>query len=404
MKILYITGNFRALTHTFMTREVQKVRDAGDEVQLLALRDGTAEPQTEHPECDLNGCRHIYPVSPVRAFFSALGCLVTRPGRFLGAMRAALSDGADSARKKAKLMYELAVATTLVRWVEEIGIEHIHAHLASSPTTYAMYLALLTGRSFSFTGHAADVYRGRIALKPKLRLAAGVVCISEYNRRHYLSLVPGLKEAPIIHCGIRLEDFPRRAKTAPDADPTVFAVGRCVPKKGFADLLQTVRLLADRNLAVQVRIAGDGPLLPQLQDQAADLGIAGRVEFLGSVPQATIRAELERADLFALPSVPVDDGDIDGIPVSLMEAMAVGCPVISTRVSGIPELVVDGESGLLVPPRDPQALAAAIERLATDPELYRELGDGGRGMIEREFDLTAIGQRLSQWFAQISRG
>lgn len=400
MKILYVTGNFKALTHTFITREVQEVRDAGNEVQLLALRDGTDEPQSENPECDLSGCRYIYPIGAVAIVTGTIGCMLTRPGRFLRAIRTAWSDPFDKPRRRAKLFYELMVSTTLMKWVEREGIEHIHAHLASSPTSYAMFLHLLTGVPFSFTGHAADVYRGRIALKPKLQNAAGVVCISDYNRRHYLELVPGLARTPIIHCGINLADFPRREKDSVSDAPTVFAVGRCVPKKGFGDLLQALALLATEGAGWSARIAGDGPLLPELKRQANELGLGDRVEFLGSVPQSTIRRELQTADLFALPSVPVADGDIDGIPVSLMEAMAVGCPVVSTEVSGIPELVVDGESGLLTAPHAPRELADAMGRIVEDPQLYRKLSNGGRAMIEAEFDLARIGSQLTELFRE----
>jgi len=141
--------------------------------------------------------------------------------------------------------------------------------------------------------------------------------------------------------------------------------------------------------------------LDDLKGYAEELGITERLDFLGSVPQKRIMELIEASDVFVLPSVPVSDGDIDGIPVSLMEAMAMGCPVVSTYVSGIPELITDEKSGLLVQPNDPKALAMAIERLAKDQELYTLVADGGRREVEDNFNLALVGEQLTGFFTKI---
>jgi len=400
VKILYITTNFETLTHTFITREVQKVRQAGNEVDLLALRQIAPESKSPHPECDVSGCRYVYPVGFGTVLISTVRCLLTRPRRLLRTLRIATSDATDSMPTKMKLIYQLMAATTLLRWVENRHYDHIHAHFASAPTTFAMCLHFLTGIPYSFTGHAADVFRYASALKPKIVNSAGVVCISEYNRRYYKKLVPELSQTAIVRCGINLENFTRRRQKNPAVPLVILAVGRCVPKKGFADLLAALAKLDELGIAWKGRIAGDGPLLTELKKSAAELGIADRLVFLGSVSQEKIRQLLEVAGVFVLPSVPASDGDIDGIPVSLMEAMAVGCPVISTYVSGIPELITNGESGLLVQPNDPDGLALAIQRLSQDPDLYQTVSAGGRREVEDHFDLAKVGEQLTVFFSR----
>jgi len=403
VKILYITTNFEALTHTFITREVEKVRQAGNDVELLALRQIASEKKTRHPECDVSGCKYVYPVGLGAVLGSTIRCLFKSPGRFFTALKKATSDPNDSIRIKMKLGYQLMVATTLSTWVEERSFDHIHAHFASPPTTFAMYLHFLTGVPFSFTGHAADIFRDTSAMTPKIANATGVVCISEYNRNYFKTLVPDLDQTEIVHCSINLENFSRREKNQAQSPLAILAVGRCVPKKGFADLLSAFETLDQNGLDWRGTIAGDGPLLDELKAYAEELGITERLEFLGSVPQKRIMELIETSDVFVLPSVPVSDGDIDGIPVSLMEAMAMGCPVVSTYVSGIPELITDEKSGLLVQPNDPKALAVAIERLAKDPELYTHVAEGGRREVEENFNLALVGEQLTGFFTKIGK-
>lgn len=403
VKILYITTNFEAMTHTFITREVEKVRQAGNDVELLAMRQIASKFKTKHPECDVSGCRFVYPVNFGSVLLSTIGCLFKRPGKFFLALGKATSDPNDSIQVKMKLFFQLLVATTQLGWIEKRSFDHIHAHFASPPTTLAMYLHFLTGIPYSFTGHAADIFRDTSAITPKVANAAGVVCISEYNRKYFKKLVPDLKHAKIVHCGIVLENFPRRAKDQVETPLAILAVGRCVPKKGFSDLLLALKELDELGIPWTGTFAGSGPRLPELQAFAGELGISERVVFLGGVPQKKIMELIDISDVFVLPSVQVPDGDIDGIPVSLMEAMARACPVVSTYVSGIPELITNEKTGLLVQPGDPKELAAAIARLGTDSALYSEIADGGRKEVEDNFNMAQVGEQLTGFFKKIGK-
>ncbi len=396
MKILYLTTSFESLTLTFVAREINALRALGTEISLLGLRRGANFTAAE-PECDISGCLHLYPVSGPKMLVATLGCAISRPRRFFRAVRAALVSTLDGPRVKLKLLYQLAAAMTKVAAVEAAGITHIHAHLASPPGNVAMFLGLLTGIPYSFTGHAADLYRAPEALDVKLELAAGAVAISEYNLAHYRRLHPGLRRAEVIHCGVDPDRFAFRRREACGDPLRILAVGRAAEKKGFVHLLEALALLDREGMAWTGHLVGDGPLLADLRRRAAELGL-DRLELTGALQQPRIRELLDRADVFVLPCVQAADGDIDGIPVALMEAMACGCPVISTRVSGIPELVVDGETGLLADPADPAGLADALSRIANEPELVAALSVAGREHVASAFNQRTEAHRLLDFF------
>ncbi len=399
MKILYLTTSFASLTHTFITREVDQLRRLGHRVDLLARRRPTAD-DTAAPECDLTGCRYIYPVSTLKVLYGCLRLSVQRPGRMLACIRAAFASRYDSLPNRFKLLWQLAVTTTLVEDVARLDVDLIHAHLATPPGSYAMFLSLLTGIPFSFTAHAADLYRLPVANDTKLRLAAGAVAISAYNLRHYRELYPVLARATIIHCGVDIDRFAFRQRTAAGQPLQILAVGRATQKKGFVFLLRALDILQQRGIAWQADLAGDGPLLAAHRKLAAELDLR-QLTITGPLQQPEIKRLLAAADVFVLPCVVAADGDVDGIPVALIEAMACGCPVISTRVSGIGELLDEGRAGILLDPGDPQQLATALERLIAEPDLVADLSQRGRERIERDFDLARETAKLARFFAEI---
>lgn len=400
MNILYITTSFASLTHTFITREVGQLRRLGHRIELLARRRPTVD-DTATPECDLTGCRYIFPVSIGAVLRHCLRLSLRRPRRMAAAARAAFASRYDSVPNKFKLLWQLAVTTTLVDEVEHLGVDLIHAHLATPPGSYAMFLSLLTGIPFSFTAHAADLYRAPIANDTKLRLAAGAVAISEYNLQHYRALYPPLARATVIHCGVDTDNFVFRQRTAVGEPLRILAVGRATEKKGFVHLLHALDILQRRGIAWRAHLAGDGPLLAAHRQLAVQLGL-DQLTITGPVEQAQVKQLLAAADVFVLPCVVAADGDVDGIPVALIEAMACGCPVLSTRVSGIGELLDDGQAGILLDAADPEQLAAALERLIADSDLVAGLSRRGRQRVERDFDLKRETAKLARFFAEIS--
>jgi glycosyltransferase involved in cell wall biosynthesis len=252
-----------------------------------------------------------------------------------------------------------------------------------------MYGAWLLDVPFSFTGHAADLFRERVALCDKIQRADFIVCISRFHRDFYLANGAREEQLHIVYCGIDLSEFESRPLREDAARPRVVSVGRLVEKKGFADLLEACALLSDRGVDLECIIAGRGPLEEDLRRRAEERGVADRVTVTGEeIRQEELPDFLATADVFAQPCVQARDGDVDGIPRTLMEAMAIGRPCVSTEVAGIPDLIQDGHSGLMVEPGNSAALADAIARLFTDRALCKQLVAGGHEQLRAEFDLS----------------
>ena len=293
----------------------------------------------------------------------------------------------------------------LAREVRQRGIHHLHAPFASHAATVARLAARFAGISYSFTARAKDIFHESVQpddLRRKLRDAAGVVTVSDYHldylRRTYGSLAERVQR---IYNGLDLQEF--RYESPRDRPARIVAIGRLVEKKGFADLIDACALLARGGRSFSCRIIGHGVLQNELRSQIERLGLQKYIELIGPRPQSDIIKEVQNAAVLAAPCIVGKDGDRDGLPNVIQEALALGTPVVSTDVTGIPEVVRDGETGLQVPQRDPAALAAALERLLTDRDLRVELASRARRFMETEFDIrrnTARRRAIFQAAAQ----
>jgi colanic acid/amylovoran biosynthesis glycosyltransferase len=287
-------------------------------------------------------------------------------------------------------------AVRLAELVRERGIGHLHAHFASVATTVARLASLLSGVPYSFTAHAKDIYHESVEpedLRRKLADAHHVVTVSDYNLAHLRETYgPDADRVHRVYNGLDLTDA--TWSDPADRPPLVVAVGRLVEKKGFDVLLDALALLHQRHPEVRAVIAGDGALAGDLQAQRDRLGLQSVVDLPGPLPQTQVRDLLARAAVFAAPCVVGPDGNRDGLPTVLLEAMAAGAPAVSTDVTGIPEVVRDDETGLLVPQHDPVRLAEAIERLVTDRPLGSRLSRAARALVESSFDVHVQAQSL----------
>ena len=276
---------------------------------------------------------------------------------------------------------------------------HLHAHFATYPALAAWVCHRLIGISYSFTAHAHDLYVDQTMLADKVAAARFVATISEYNRDLLVALGT---HTPIttIHCGIDTAAYPYREPDLPASGPVR---GLCVASlqeyKGHAVLL---RALVDVP-RLRVELIGEGVLRSELERQAGDLGVADRVRFLGARDEYEVREALARAHLFVLASVVAADGQMEGLPVALMEALASGVPVVSTRLSGIPELVIDGHTGRLAEPGDPASLADALNRTIGDHDFRLRSAEAGRALVEREFELGIEVDKLRRLFEAQTR-
>jgi glycosyltransferase involved in cell wall biosynthesis len=283
--------------------------------------------------------------------------------------------------------------------VESRGVDHVHAHYATYPTLSAWICHRLTGTPYSFTAQAHDIYMDQSMLSRKLADAAFVVAISDFNR-NLLSRYGDTAHVHVIRSGIDTSALRFRPRAVPAEGPVrALCIASFQEYKGHRVLFEA--LAGSRELErVQLDLVGGGPLRGELERRARELGITDRVRFHGTMTEDAVRDMLDQADLLVLPSVVAKSGQMEGVPIALMEAFAAGVPVVTTRLSGIPELVTDGETGLLAEPQDAAALRDALERVVSgrfEPDLA-----AGRELVEREFEVADTAGRIWALIEQTS--
>ena len=273
------------------------------------------------------------------------------------------------------------------------GANYLHAHFASYHTEWTMCLSRLAGIPWGGSWHAVDIWKDANILADKVRDATVVLTCTRHNLDHLHGLVPGARDkVRLAYHGI---DFARLgdAPPLPEGEPEILAIGRLVEKKGFHVLLEACARLHARGLRFGLRVVGEGPWETRLRAQAERLGIAERVAWTGALSNAQTLDAVRACTMLAAPSIPAHDGNIDGIPNVILEAMALGRPVVGTDFSGIPEVVRDGVTGRLVPPGDAGALAEALGAVVSDRAAAQRMGDAGAAFVRGHFDAAHNARR-----------
>lgn len=405
--VAYVSQQFPCLTMTFIYREVLALRRQGLTIRPISTWRPPAGVMSEEALGLIGETFYIFPLPWLRLLGDHLRYLLTRPKRYLGTLGQLVLFNREPLRHRLRLLVHFVYAVQAAAEIERCQAQHIHADFALNAATVAMVASRLTGRPFSFTAHAADIFVDPILLREKIAAASFVVTISEYNRRYLVSLVGDNGVADkihIVHYGLDIGQFTPDPNQKPNAIPVLLTVGRLVEKKGLRYLIKACHILAERGRDFKCYIVGQGPEEPMLRELIAQWGLAGQVHLLGAMPQERVREWLQRADIFVLPCVVANDGDQDGIPVVLLEAMAMKIPVVSTSLSGIPELVENGINGLLVPPADGVALAEAIDELLMNPGQRARMGVLGRDKVLEEFNIQGSAQRLLALFTESAGG
>ena len=390
MKLAYVTARMPfAFAEQFFEPEIDSLADTFD-VTVIPTRATDAT--------------NRYPALRARAHYLGLldGHVARLAAReFARAPRAALRAFASIAfapsalRARAVNLVLFPKALALASELRRLEIEHVHVNWMTSSATIVYVASRLTGIPFSITAHQHDIFYDNLTV-PKVRAATFVRVISERNRDHLRALVPPELRAKCVavHLGVAL---PRAAADAPPrAIPRILCAARMCVWKGHRYLLAALALLRDRGVAFACDLAGDGEIAADVAALVARYDLGDRVTILGNVPHADLVARLESGayDLAVLASTE-RDGEHEGIPVALMEAMAAGLPVVATRTGSIPELVTDASDGTLVPQADPSALAAALEDLLRDPALRARYGTRGRERVLRDFSTDATTEELA---------
>jgi glycosyltransferase involved in cell wall biosynthesis len=413
MRIAYLTTRYPSLSHTFISREVEELRGRGLKIQTFAIwRTGDGELLSP---ADHQAHASTYALLPprlwdyARAHFRAL---FTSPAQYLRNLHQGLRFGTPGLRGRSLPLLWAIEAIVLWDRCKRQGIDHIHVHFGGAPPVVAS-LAARYGRcarnaggpqQWSITVHgSAEFFDPRLAVK--VEDAAFVVCISNFARSQVMALVneEHWDKLLLVHCGLdvaalksQLDGTAQRSlegEVGRNHRPLkLLTIGRLVSVKGQAVLLQAASELLNRGLDIRLTIVGDGPEKRKLVEGARLLGLSDRVEWTGAVVQDEVLGYFARADIFCLPSF------LEGVPTVLMEAMLTETPVIATRITGVPELVEDGVSGLLVAPGRADAFADAIEALATDEAVRLRMGRAGRQKVEMEFDVRRSGSQLAEAF------
>ena len=391
----YLFERFPAFSQTFCYREVAELDRQGVRPPIFSIRNPHDEPVQDWDERIIGRVHYL-------------------PGE------EELADEVQRAIKKGKLSRDGVAAieewgkrTDFLRLYQAVhvglrlrdaGVRHVHAHFAGLAARTAFWIARFFDIGFSFTAHANDIFAPRqfeISLERLVDVARAVVTVTDYAANFLKERFPNRAErVHRIYNGIDPTQFQRSDFSA--APALIIAIGRLIEKKGFADLIRACRALKEQGTAFRCEIIGEGPLAEALKLEIEQLGLGRDVRLPGAKPQHEIRQRLADATLLVLPSVQDQGGGMDNLPTVIMEAMAAGLPVVSTALGGIPEMVVDNETGLLVSPGEPDALARALQRVLVDLPLARRLGEGGRKRAEELFSIEKNARQLVQLIEQIS--
>lgn len=398
-RLAYLTSQYPASSHTFIRREIEAVRKLGRDIQTYSIRPpSAAETIDETDRAEADGTFYILKQSAGSFLDAHFGTLFTRPGAYFSTLGLAVSHRAPGARGLLLGIAHFAESVLLARELKRRGTTHLHNHFANSAATVGLLATRLLGIGWSFTMHGISEtdYPAGLLLGRKIEHAKFVACVSWFGRAQGMRLVNSSHwdKMSVVHCGLPFDRLPTREKKAVEPH-IIVCVGRLSPEKGQAGLLRAFAGLVAKRTNLQLRLVGDGPDREGLEALSKDLGIAAAITFVGRLPEVNTLSEIASSDLLVLPSF------MEGLPIVLMEAMALGVPVVASRVAGIPELVEDGQTGLLFAPSNWDELEHQIERLLTDKPLYAAVSERGKVKVADEFDARKSAAMMADQFNRV---
>ncbi|NJK69533.1 MAG: colanic acid biosynthesis glycosyltransferase WcaL [Microcoleus sp. CSU_2_2] len=385
----YLLKTYPKLSETFILNEILELERQGVSLHLFSLRKPTDE--KNHPDVDKvkASVTYIPTLLPNFNFEDLISLLKSHwqllsqsPGKYWQALQFHLQ------RPEKKRWNEFLQAGYLAATMQKLGLSHLQAHFANVPTATTEIAKIFGDFSYNIFAHAKDIYLTEAEiLDRRIRSAEFVLTCTGFNHRHLQSVSQSNTPIYLSYHGIDLTRFTSAFAKQETEFPLMLSVGRYCEKKGFPYLIEACRQLKQQGHKFQCDLVGYGPLQAELEQLIADLDVADVVSLAGKMTQDELVKVYERASIFVLPCQVMENGDRDGIPNVLLEAMAMEIPVVSTDISGIGELVESGENGFLVPEKNPPALAEALEKLLTQPELRAQFGKAGRQRVLQQFSL-----------------
>ncbi|HEY0605027.1 MAG TPA: glycosyltransferase [Herpetosiphonaceae bacterium] len=386
-RLTYIIGTYPSLTTTFIDREILAARRSGVDVRILSIRRSSGRLSAEQERLR-EDVVYLLPVAWLSFIAGHLRFALLHAWTYWSTLLYLLTRPHPSLRARLMTLLHFAEGGYAAHLLRRSPGDQLHAHFVDRAATVALVASRLLGVPYSVTAHANDIYVNPVLLPEKLGAASSVITCTGYNQAHLAKLGAGHFDSKVscIYHGLDLSHY-QPGNGAQSGTPLLLSVGQLKEKKGLTYLIDACQLLHQRGYVFECQIVGEGPLRAQLEAQIRESGLADVVRLCGALPHVEVIDKFAQASMFVLPCVLGANGDRDGIPNALLEAMAMQLPVVSTAISGIPEVVVDGTNGLLVPPADAEALATALARLLDDAEFRHELGLQGRRTVTEQFDV-----------------
>ena len=397
MMIAYLVNQYPMVSHSFIRREIAGVEACGVQVARFSIRGSRAADLVDEADrLELEKTQSVLDVGKVGLLFSLLRIALTRPVRLLSALWLTLQASRYSNRGVLPHLAYLAEACVLLGWFSYLGIEHVHAHFGTNSTTVAMLCHAIGGPPYSFTVHGPEEFDKveALALAEKIERAAFVVAVSSFGKSQLYRWCghEQWSKIHVIHCGVD-EDFFDQPHIAVPKQPRLVCVGRLCEQKGHLLLLEASGLLAAEGLQFNLVLVGDGPLRTEIESQIVRLGLQNHVEITGWASNSEVQQHILASRAMVLPSF------AEGLPVAVMEALALSRPVITTYVAGIPELVQSDICGWLIPPGSVEALAAAMRTALQLPaEKLEQMGRVGAERVAQRHNATVEASKLAALF------
>lgn len=401
LNIAYLASEYPALSHTFIFREIQSLRKQGLKVHTCSIRKSENVQQMSDLEKEEAAQTYCIKKTPILEILGMhLWIFLLSPLGYWRMIKKTFKIWRRNPSYLIRSIGYLAEAGILLYWMREKKIKHIHVHFANPASTVTLIACRYGGISFSLSVHGPDAFYNvrENFIKEKLQAALFIRSISHYCQGQLMRLIPHSfwERIHIVRCGVDPEQFRRQSNPA-NAVPELLCVGRLVSAKGQHTLLQACRALADKNRPYHLTLVGDGEDRQSLEQLSQSLGIDQYITFTGAIGQDKVREYYKKADLFILPSF------AEGVPVVLMEAMAAGVGVVSTRINGIPELIEHNKEGCLVPSSDVESLVKELQQLLDAPERREQLAEQGRKKVETLYNLEKNTQQMGSLFKQYLR-
>ena len=397
MRLAYFTNQYPKVSHSFIRREIQALEMLGHDVSRFALRSDETELVDLSDKEEFSKTAHILSESKFKIVFTALALAFSQPRVFFATLLLAGKLGFRSDRGILRHIVYLLESCVLLSWQKEQGIDHTHAHFGTNSTTVVMFSYLLGGSGYSFTVHGPEEFDKPefISLAEKVNHCRFVVAISSYGRSQLLRWIPFQQwgKVKVVHCGLDDAFLAEDGSFPPVALNQLVCVGRLCEQKGQLLLLDAMRSLRDKGIYCKLILAGDGPMRTEVEKRIHEYGLAGRVEITGWVSSEKVKSLIVESCGLVLPSF------AEGLPVVIMEALALYRPVITTYVAGIPELVKNEHNGWLIPAGDTDALVLAMQALLNiEQEQLVTMGTNGHAAVHKRHNIQTEAAKLATYF------